>query len=149
MNGIVQCKFRKRKKFAPTRKRVRITVQNIFQNTVDAFSLTVGFWMCCSRHRQLCSNKLENSTPESGSKSWITIRDNFLRHSMVPEDSIYKDTCSLFCSDRIANSRDVNHLAESINKHNNPVVFVAVGWIPEDEIHTYGLPIIPCHGKRL
>ena len=50
MNGVIQSEFRKRKEGAPAFHRVNEAVEDIFQDAIDAFSLTVRLGMSGGGH---------------------------------------------------------------------------------------------------
>ena len=68
---------------------------------------------------------------------------------MVAEDSIKKDTSGVFRCHAVGDSCKMNHLAETVNKHNDACVVLFIWRVAKDEIHADGLPIILWNRKRV
>ena len=57
----------------------RVAAQNVSQDAIDAFCLSVGLGVSGGRHRELGTELIEDSAPKVGSKARIAIGHEFLR----------------------------------------------------------------------
>ncbi|KAG3077714.1 hypothetical protein PI124_g20102 [Phytophthora idaei] len=61
---VVQRKFSQWQERAPTRERRRVAPENVFENSVNAFSLSIRLRMCCCRHQESGAQQIEEAGPE-------------------------------------------------------------------------------------
>ncbi|GMF48381.1 unnamed protein product [Phytophthora fragariaefolia] len=121
MHSVVQRKLNEWENGAPTLRRFSANAaEDILDNAVDAFRLTVGLRMVRGGHVQASAEHREDGTSRS-------IKDDRHGQAVLSEHAVEKQRSCTLTINGVRHSREVSPLAQSVYKDHNTRVACRVG----------------------
>jgi hypothetical protein len=113
-----------------------VAAQDIPNDAVGTLSLTIRLRVIRGGHPQRGAKTLKEHPPKPTGEARISIGNDRDRQTMVSEDMGKEQLGCFGARDLLRDSRGVDHLAKTVDKHNNTSVAMFVGWVAKHKVQT-------------